>query len=451
MKTTTEYVQEGIKLQERSGTSSRKALERYKKAIKAYSLKKDEEYAFLYANYQMVLIYGSDLYNKVYGGPELQEVKETLPYAQTCLELAKGTSTHCAEMKSFYEEVIRNASYALAWYSYQQLVDKSELEKALETISLGCEYSESDLYIYMFALKAHLLLKLRREEESFSIVDSCLRKYPGHDDFSDIQKSKAYRQWKEKLLDETCFSVEKKEILQKAARITAVIKNTISEQKTDVREFIANVPEKEITPLGITRRKQACFYGDDDDSLLLFKGNLHIKGNLDEAWLGRQLENMRWKNDFTGIIVAGNLEVDGDITCDISIQVEKDLICDYLYTHNCHIEVSGNAHIKYGIYGQYNDGTLVIKGKVSCPYFINNDHSMPSKSDKGESIYIEAFCLDINNIEIDGLIYSAELLLPLVFDEDKEGNEEGDLSIDTFFSIVKKGENPFRQVTKLRS
>lgn len=444
MKTTTEYVREGMELQERSGTSSRKALERYQKAIKAYAVKEDEEYAFLYANYQTVLIYGSDIYNHIYGEPDLQEMVKMLPYAHRCLELVKDASAHSSETKSFYEEVIRNASYGLAWYAYKQLTDKSELEKALETISLGCKYAESSLYIYMFAIKAHLLLKLSREEESFTIVDLCLKKYPGHDDFSDIQKSKAYRQWKERLIDSECFSIEEKEILQKAARITATITKTISDQKAGARELTEIPSPKEIIPLAITRGKQECFSGDDDDSLLLFKGNLYINGDLDQAWLDKQLENIQWKNDLMGIVIAEDLEVGGDITCDVSLLVEKDLTCNYLYTHDCHIEVSGNARIKYGIYGQYNDGTLTIKGRVNCPYFISNDHCMPRKSDDGESIYIEAFCLDINNVEIEGLVDSAKLLLPAVFDENKEENEEGYLSIDTFFSIVKEGKNPFR-------
>lgn len=448
------YIKEALAIQQEEGDVSDEALKKYLAGIHSYKLSQDQEYDFLYANYQAMWIYSN-----------LGESEKALSLAKQCMALmadtiSAGAIFHYTDMGRFYEEVIRYATNNIAWYAYEHSDSTDELERALETISLGCNYIDSPDYFYAFDTKVRILLKLGRKEEAFKIVFSCLQQLPDFSDFSDIKKQKEYQDWKNNFDTGTIeYSEQEMVFLQKAARITTHFKSLTSKEplKSPLKED--SIPEKQIVLIKEARGKYAFtenFY-DDDDCFLLYKGNLHIKQNLDEEWYEKQLEDITWKNDLFGILIDGNLTVEGDIALDRCIlSVVNDVTCDCLYSGDGHTLIQRDAYIKYGIYGAYNDGSLEVKGILTTPYLLAYDHCMPRKSDVGESIYIEVGDLsETKNIRI-GESYgsgwgwnwnyfddAARLLTNAVFIEN-----DGDtvFSVGKFFDIVKRGENPFRQI-----
>lgn len=184
------YIKQALTIQQEEGDASNNALDKYLAGIAAYNVSKDEEYDFLYANYQALWICAN-----------LGESKKALSYAKKCMELMSdtiraGAIFHYTDTGRFYEEVIRYATNTIAWDLYKHSDSIDELERALKTISHGCNYIDSPDYFYAFDTKVRILLKLGRKEEAYRIVFTCLQQRPDFSDFSDIKEQKEYQDWK---------------------------------------------------------------------------------------------------------------------------------------------------------------------------------------------------------------------------------------------------------------
>jgi hypothetical protein len=81
-----------------------------------------------------------------------------------------------------------------------------------------------------------------------------------------------------------------------------------------------------------------------------------------------------------GLIVNGNLTVNGSIINSDSdsgpfLYVIGNVRANNLISGGAFMYVCGDADINGVAYGHYNDGFINIKGNLSCPVFINDDHA----------------------------------------------------------------------------
>lgn len=438
--TPAELIKEAQKTQADKGVKSVLAIPYYQKVIETWDDKK-EGYELLYAHYQLMWINSH------------HDPQQAVHYAQKCLELLKpaiqaGAIGHFTEMGQFHEEVIRYATNCIGWNMFSQTDDTVKLKELAELVSMGCRYADDPQYFYIFDTKVRILLKLDQKEEAYSIVRSCLKKDKGFGDFNDIVREKDYQSWLANFEAGIVLELTDKEknILEKAERITGKIKQRIIADAVNRKDFTEIMPQKEIITLGEARKKYKIpNYHSNDDSVLLIKGDVHLKGSINNAWLKDQLIGMSWKNNLFGLIIDGNLTVEGDLIDDeyMELFVIRDLTCDYVFSYNGIIEIKGDAYIKYGIYGKYNDGSMDVCGKLNTPYLVSDGHSMPREAE-GDFIFIEggdetdrdSIVID-DGRESDYYEDSQKLLVPAVWDE------EDIFSVSTFFDMVRKGENPF--------
>lgn len=441
-----EFIKEAQKIQTDKGDKSLLAIPPYQKAIETWN-DSDDEYEMLYAHYQIMWI-------NSHHNPQ-----QAVLYAEKCLELLQSTIRagaigHFTEMGQFHEEVIRYATNCIGWNTFSQTDDKARLEELVELVSMGCQYADDPKYFYIFDTKARILLKLGRKEEAYNIVRSCLKKDKDFGDFNDIIRENDYRSWKDNFEAGIVLQLsdEERNFLKKTERITEKIKQRIIADGKNKKDITETILQKEIITLGEAKEKyKISNYHGKDDSVLLIKGDVYVKGSLDNAWFNNQLMGMSWTNTLYGMIIDGSLTVDGDVIDDeyLELFVTQNLTCDYVFSYNGTIEITGDANIKYGIYGEYNDGSLTVYGKVNTPYLIASDHSMPREAE-GDFIYIEGGNgTDRESIAIGeskgsgwgwGWNYyenSPKLLAPALW------NEEDEFSADIFFAMVRKGENPF--------
>ena len=68
------YIKEALAIQQEEGDASDEALKKYLAGINSYNLNQDQEYDFLYANYQAMWIYSN-----------LGESGKALPLAKQCM------------------------------------------------------------------------------------------------------------------------------------------------------------------------------------------------------------------------------------------------------------------------------------------------------------------------------------------------------------------------------
>ena len=437
--TSRDFIKKAQQIQAGSNNHSVLAIEEYKKAIDA-AKSKDDEYELLYAHYQVMWIYSHI------------DGEQAVPFAQKCLELLKpaieaGAIMHFTEMGQFQKEVIRYASNTIGWYSFSKTDDANELERILSLVSMGCEDADSPEYFYIFDTKVRILFKLGRKEEAYRIVRSCLVKDKYFSGFDDIKLDKDYQEWKSNFEAGivTEFTEEEKIFLDKAARITEKIKLQSTNGIAGENDFKESTMHKEIITFEEAKEKYGVqHYHENHDSVLLITGDIYVTGDLNDAWFNKQLEGMAWKTTLYGMIIVGDLTVAGSIIDDnyLELFVTGNLICDNVFSYDGMIRIKGDSSVKYGIYGEYNDGSLDIYGTLNTPYIIAYDHSMPKES-AGDFIYIEVNGNSRESIAIAGLNYhedAQKLLSALVWDDNDE------FSVNNFFEIVRKGGNPFIQL-----
>ena len=115
-----------------------------------------------------------------------------LEYAYKTIEIiAPILEEGNAKQHNIYIRLIKEASIKVA----TELYDNTKLEKALEIIEIGAKYQEDWDAIHF--TKAQILLKLKREEEAYTLIEKAMskEKYVKADDFKEILTSKAYQKW----------------------------------------------------------------------------------------------------------------------------------------------------------------------------------------------------------------------------------------------------------------
>ena len=94
-----------------------------------------------------------------------------------------------------------------------------------------------------------------------------------------------------------------------------------------------HIPNKQIITVQQAKAMGAISYLDDNDKMLLIKGDVLVKGNLDRNWQKQLLKGMHWEGDLYDVMIDGNLTVAGDIIDDdyLYLQVTGNVICDYFF------------------------------------------------------------------------------------------------------------------------
>ena len=142
-------------------------------------------------------------------------------------------------------------------------------------------------------------------------------------------------------------------------------------------------------------------YEKDDINVAVLTGDIYIAGNLTGKWIINQVKELGLNGYMT--LIDGNVIIDGDLLDDGNfgfLLIKGNLKCDYIFSENGHIDVYGDAEIKYAIAGEYNDGHIEIFGKTNVPYVITNDH-MVSIIPKNETITVEHICNERENIWLE--------------------------------------------------
>jgi hypothetical protein len=409
------------------------------------------EYQKIYALYRIMFINAKDE----------NKVNEIIESARQCLDVMQpkiqsGSIMHFTETGKFYQEVIRYSTNAIAWYSHLKTDDRKTLTELLDVVSLGCNYTNGPEHFYIFDTKVRILLKLNRKEEAYRIVYDCLKKYKHFSDFADLKMEKDFILWKNRYENQypTIFTDQEKQFLQKAVKISGQLRQEKSFDKAVASFSNIVFPKTEVMLLSEAQKRygfKGDFYQEKDHYILVFNGDVYIQGNLNEQWIKDQFLSLAQKRSVFGTLVTGNLIIDGDLIDDeyIQLRVMKKLYCQYVFSYNGTIVIFQDAHVKYGIYGEYNDGFIRIDGKLYTPYIIADDHDMPRYAE-GDFIYIEGGSgsykddVAIGSEQGSGFGWgweyfedSAKLLAKDVWtDEDKFSEQK-------FFELVKKGINPF--------
>ncbi len=243
------------------------------------------------------------------------------------------------------------------------------------------------------------------------------------------------------------YTDKEKTLLVKAARIAENLRHKapVSTQ--------TQIPQKEIiTEAEAYARGYNILKSNDKNSVLVFKGDVHVNGDINAAWYKEQLKGMQWKNRLYSAVIDGNLVIGGALLDDdnvVELVVTKNLTCDYLFSYNGHMHIGGDVYITYSVYGQYNNGYLDILGDLHTPYVVAGDHDMPRDSAQ-EFIYIEAYeGMDFENVGIGmskgsgwgwGWNYFEHPEKLLISDI---RTKDGEFSEKKFLALIKAGKNPF--------
>jgi hypothetical protein len=249
--------------------------------------------------------------------------------------------------------------------------------------------------------------------------------------------------------------VTENELFQKSERITMQIRSRMASEarrpkSNKIAEFSC-VTVGEASHMYAFEYLWECKDTCSDSLALIIQGNVNAKLDIKTAWLKKTVTKMKLKTMPFCVIVDGSVNIDGDVLDErhkyLNLLVTGNISCDYLLSSDGRIEILGDLEAKYGICGQYNDGSLKVGGKLLSPYIVAGDHDMPREADC-EWIYIEAsdgndeIYVGSNTGSGSGWDWnyfddSNALLSPQVW-------QDGE-SFDTaaFFKIVRRGENPF--------
>lgn len=372
-----------------------------------------------------------------------------------------GAIGHFTPQGKFYEEVIRFSANTIAWHAYEQNADKDKLNEMLELLDGATGYVEGPQHFYLLDTKVRILLKLGQDDKAYRIVRTSLiadrnRQFT---EFDGIAVSAEYKSWRKAFeAGETAvFSEAEKAFLDKAKRLTESIRERIREKRENAVP-VEIMPSREIVSGKLAIEKYGMYRGfPSDASYLVFKGDLHIKGPLNRKWVNQQAAQASPEAFVYGVVVTGDLLIDGDLIDDdyVYLHVGGKLMADYVFSYNGHQFIAGEAIIGFGIYGKYNDGSFTLGGKLRTPYLIASDHDMPRQTSAGEFIYLEAGDgTDRNDLQVgdkpgsgwgwdwDYFDDSQKLLAPAIW------NDADKFSVNRFFEIVRKGRNPFHELDR---
>ena len=340
--------------------------------------------------------------------------------------------------------VLKNTCIKIATELYDNAAingDTSKLKKALDIIRLGAKYQKG--YDKTHCTTAKILLKLEREEEAYVTVKKAMIEGADIEDYDEIISTVAYRDWYDSRpleLDE-----EEKDFLAKSKRI---INNISSQSIIPKNADKSNNYKAKVIDLEDTMKDygfENVSYISSLDTVLVIEGDLYINGDLNAKWI--ETEAKKYDPDYTtsNLIVLGNLYVDGGRVDDlICLKINEDVYANNITSGDGFKTFQGVTYVKYVMYGHYNDGHLYTND-IYCPYFICDDHEMPTSS-KNKSISINGayygakqdVYIDTDN-EDGYLKQSGRLFNPKVW----VGSE---FDIGGFCHLVSKGINPFKEI-----
>lgn len=248
--------------------------------------------------------------------------------------------------------------------------------------------------------------------------------------------------------------MNERDFLQKAERIVAALPQRLGK----IPETGKNqIPEKQIITAQQATQMGAQFYLGEQDKILLLKGNTTVCGDVNKQWISELLQDFSAGGSVAGILIDGNLIVQGKIIDDdyLMLGVLGKVICEQLYSENGQIFIKGDLFAAYGIQGEYNDGFLHVLGQLDAPFILANDHDMPRESSVGEFIYLEAGEGSEQESFKVGQADDAEIGWGWSYFEHgacllKGGvwNEQWEFSPRQFFDMVQKGQNPFADLSE---
>jgi hypothetical protein len=251
------------------------------------------------------------------------------------------------------------------------------------------------------------------------------------------------------------YPMTENELFEKSERIT---KRIMQEIATNSRSQVRLEQSNEVTALTVAEAYakftfdylRDCGEEYSNSVVLIVHGNVEGTLDISSAWFKKQAKRMKLKTVPFLIIVDGDVNINGDVLEErhkhSSLLVTGNVSCDYLLSGDGRIEIRGDLEATFGVCGQGNDGSLKVGGNLRTPYIVAGDHDMPREADC-EWIYVEAsdgseeigvgtsrgsgWGWDWNYFEDSNSLVSAE-----VWDDNPA------FSVDAFFSIVRRGENP---------
>lgn len=381
-------------------------------------------------------------YEKIYKAKALE-------YAHKCIDLITpfledDNSPHYADSVM----TAREASITIAKDAYENAIglsQKPKLQKAFEIIDLASKH-QSD-YDDIHFTKAQILLKLKKEKEAYAVVAKAIGEDADVEVYEEILTSQPYRDWYDSSSND--FNKEAIEFLTTAKRIINNIspKNIIPENANKSNNYTSKL---------IALEDAIKNYDFDDasfvsaaDSVLIIEGDLYIDGDLNTEWIEAESKKHDPECFTSNLIVEGNLYVnddiyDGRVEDLICLKINKDVYANNITSSDGLITFKGTTYVKYVMYGHYNDGHIYTN-KLYCPYFICDNHDM-SRDSENESISIDgSYYAHKSEIKIDAdnedgyLKQSDKLFNPEIWEDDQ-------FDISSFFYLVNKGINPFKEI-----
>lgn len=179
----------------------------------------------------------------------------------------------------------------------------------------------------------------------------------------------------------------------------------------------------------------------DHDRIIYFEGDTTINGNLTADRAAGILESLNEDTDLGDVLIMinGNLTVEGDINIGDYhplLLVLGNVHCNVLKSGDDTIHISGDAHIRYAFFGNYNDGSITIEGKTYVPYVLNSDHD--SNINPQGAILINTYSDHNDFFEYD---YTQEVLPQVMVRATFNQHDEFDEW--QFIDLVKAGQSPF--------
>lgn len=189
------------------------------------------------------------------------------------------------------------------------------------------------------------------------------------------------------------------------------------------------------------------FEGMGYEKVILFDGDTHIHQNFDHNYTTRLFKEVTGEpfTDASLIIIDGNLVVNGTLSPAPEglphLLVLGNVTCDVLLSYDEMIFITGDAHIKYAFDGNYNDGSITIKGITHVPYILNSDHH--SNINPVGAVLINYYGNSDDFFEYDYTIKDFErIMTPNVFDKNGNFNQH------QFIDQLKAGKSPLKKGVK---
>lgn len=331
---------------------------------------------------------------------------------------------------------------------YHSEDDKSELEKALELISLGCQYSEGKSGLeYMLMHKTTFLLELGRKEEAFQLIASFDPELENYVELEDLEQRAEYVAWMRRANPDAFSSeIEKKqrfsdkmgataqEALENYTKLMAMKlpENSFSSELVTFEEAKKRYPHMELT------------YADyQPEFVQIHKGDVWIDGDLDFCWIDHHQQTENDYNKYVVTLIDGNLTVKGAVldagresySCLGILWITGDVLCSHLHTGEGFIYIDGNTDVALAITAE-GSGYMNLKGTCDAPFMLTYEHIMDGV---GGEVYID----HRSGITVNfGVIFAGQLASSEILDPE-EDREEEILDQWRFVDHIKKGKNPF--------